>query len=168
MRVQFRNKSAELVDKNEQINFSVLVKFVDKQAKQLNVPLFGDISAKRTSKPDDKQDKPKKQINKSKTFLPNDNNNVEKYCPCCKKQILSSMIATFARKSIADKEEFIKRQNLCYSCLKSSNHMSKDCNDFLTCRTCGRKHPTCLLRDQNEQEKVKPKSSYEKKDVLHD
>ena len=169
MRVQFRNKSAELVDKNEQIDFSVLVKFVNKQAKQLNVPLFGDISDKRTSKPDDKQDKPRKQINKSKTFLTNDNNNVEKYCPCCKKtnHVLNDCYF-FARKSIADKEEFIKRQNLCYGCLKSSNHMSKDCKDKLTCRTCERKHPTCLHRDQNEQEKVKPKSSYEKKDVSHD
>ena len=63
---------------------------------------------------------------------------------------------------------FLCSQKLLHTCLKSSNHMSKDCKDKLTCRICERKHPTCLHHDQDEQEKVKPKSSYEKKDVLHD
>lgn len=151
MRILFRNKSAELIDKNEEVNFTVLVKFVNLQAKQLNVPLFGDISDKKfIRKHEEKPNKYYKDSVKSKTFFTNDNEEKQKHCQCCKKNnhFLNDCYF-FARKTHAEKEDFIKKHKLCYSCLENGNHFSKECKNKLTCKICEKQHPSCLHRGNN-------------------
>jgi hypothetical protein len=43
-----------------------------------------------------------------------------------------------------EKQELIRNLQLCFGCLRSSSHISKDCKDRAICRICQRLHPTSL------------------------
>jgi hypothetical protein len=55
---------------------------------------------------------------------------------------------SFLRKPWSERHEFIKDSKLCFGCLKLAGHRSKQCSDRLTCRTCGKSHPTSLHKAQ--------------------
>ena len=157
MRLQFRNKSSELIENDEEINFAFLVKFVNQQAKQVNVPIFGDITDKKPTKKIEEITK-KYNKDKSKTFFTSEKTTAEKYCPCCKKtnHVLNDCFF-FGRKTYDEKTEFIKKHNICFGCL-DGNHYSKNCKQPLSCRTCKKKHPSSLHTNNDEERKVYKKT----------
>jgi hypothetical protein len=55
---------------------------------------------------------------------------------------------SFLGKPWSERHEFIKDSKLCFGCLKLAGHRSKQCSDRLTCRTCGKSHPTSLHKAQ--------------------
>lgn len=57
---------------------------------------------------------------------------------------------TFAAKTADEKKAIIHENHLCFGCLRKG-HVTKDCKRRYTCNICGRRHPTCLHieRDQN-------------------
>lgn len=152
MRVHFRSKMAEQINKKNEVRFKMLVDFVNQQSSQLNVPLFGDISDRKSSHKSNERapNKSSNDTTKRKTFYTKDKEE-RKFCPCCKKNnhYLDDCFF-FTKKARDEKDEFIKKNKLCYSCLKSSSHYAKDCDNKSTCRTCGKHHPSCLhLQDDN-------------------
>ena len=140
MRIQFRKELAGLYN-NSDINFSTFVKFVSRQLRILKLPLFGNVS-----------DKPKalksfhKGLTQTKSFVISDGAcDSETKCYCCSKtnHILDTCIF-FLKKSLPEREKFIKDKNICFGCLSSTDHMSKQCKSKLTCNTCKKFHPTSL------------------------
>ena len=62
----------------------------------------------------------------------------------------------FLKKSLNEREEFVKNKRLCFACLQGG-HRSKDCKDRLKCRICEKQHPTSLHRkDRPAKEERKP------------
>ena len=174
MRIQFRNKSAEMMENNSLLDFSMLVKFVNQQSKRLNVPVFGDISDRKTVMKRNSEEQYHKRSNdhKSKIFFTSDNSSNGKYCQCCKKNnhVLNDCYF-FIKKTHAQKEDFIKQRNLCFSCLKADNHYAKDCTDRLTCNICGKNHPSCLHRNlkyekQSSNKNVGQRENEQNKEVI--
>ena len=54
---------------------------------------------------------------------------------------------TFTRKPSAEKQEFIRKNGLCFGCL-GYGHLSKNCKQKSVCKRCDKKHPTCLHEEQ--------------------
>ncbi|XP_064642266.1 uncharacterized protein LOC135496725 [Lineus longissimus] len=84
----------------------------------------------------------------------------DKACPVCKRQNHALKDCTvFAKKPLQERQEFVKKNGLCYGCL-SHGHMSKSCTARSTCKTCNKKHPTCLHQERTD---LKVKDAQEKK-----
>ncbi|XP_071953133.1 uncharacterized protein [Antedon mediterranea] len=49
----------------------------------------------------------------------------------------------FARKPETEKQQYIKQNGLCFSCLQHG-HVSRNCNQKSICKICQRRHPTSL------------------------
>ena len=146
MRVKFRGIMADKIEKREKVEFNALVKFVTQQASHLKVPLFENISDRKPNV------KVREKSNvKPKTFYTKEEKREEKFCQCCKKtnHYLNDCFF-FNKKNYTEKQEFIKKKKLCYNCLKSTDHYAKDCNAKLSCKTCGKQHPSCLHRNADE------------------
>ena len=60
------------------------------------------------------------------------------------------MLASFFKnKFLSDKEDFIRTKKLCFGCLASSSHRSRECTNRLVCRKCSRPHPTSLHKGEH-------------------
>ena len=170
IRKQFRNKVAAEQDKGNIITFHSLVKFVQYQAQSLKLPLFGDIrdpSHNNKSKPTNSL-KPKYEkvyaTFEPKTDLQYKLPAKSNPCICCGKDnhCLDDCFF-FLQKTIENREDFIKSKKLCFGCLKYSNHRSKDCKLRLTCKKCGKSHPTSLHKERKEDRTHVMRASYNPK-----
>ena len=69
-------------------------------------------------------------------------------CVFCKRQNHTiGDCREFAKSEMADRKLFIKKEGLCFGCLRSG-HRSKNCTNRSECKTCKRRHPTCLHDDK--------------------
>ena len=59
----------------------------------------------------------------------------------------------FKKKSIEEKRNIVKVNNLCYNCLISGHRVMK-CENSIRCRQCGRKHNTILHVEDSTPEKT--------------
>jgi hypothetical protein len=62
---------------------------------------------------------------------------------CSRRNHTTSDCQDFAKESMQDKREFVKKERLCFGCL-TKGHMSKRCPSRNECKKCSRKHPTSL------------------------
>jgi hypothetical protein len=142
MRDQWRRKCFNLSKSGLNASFNLLVDFVREEAQLLRQPLFGNIAD--NSRPENKKDKGKSKVLFTETKPEDAPTQFDKKCDYCKKT--NHCITTckfFEVKTQSEKSQWIKKLGLCFSCLKR-NHMSKDCNRKLTCKTCNKQHPTIL------------------------
>ena len=161
LRKQFRRKVGREVISGKAINFQMLVDFVNEQSQLLKLPLLGDIKddSKRRQNRDFGGKEKRKTFYTSTVSEKNENEKNEKVtkCPCCAKNNheLNECIF-FNKKSMSEKEDFIKKNKLCFACLKTG-HSSRGCNNRMKCKKCSKLHPTSLHRNnfQNKQEKEK-------------
>ena len=56
----------------------------------------------------------------------------------------------FKKLSLEDRLHFVRTSNLCFGCF-SKGHMSKACRNRMTCKKCGKQHPTTLHQDSKTQ-----------------
>lgn len=66
-----------------------------------------------------------------------------KTCPMCSKSHMLDNCDEFVKKNHDERLAFIQSKGLCFGCL-NKGHISKDCHKRLTCKTCGKLHPTSL------------------------
>ena len=147
------------------VNFHDFVKFVRDESELANDPIFSPDAMKdlRLKKKSDRGDKvtpkhaPKsgratslvtgsktvpaskpvyrKPAEKSASFL----------CQLCKSNSHSLENCTkFMEKPMEKRKEFIQANRMCFGCLGNDGHFSKQCKNRLTCKECGRHHPTPL------------------------
>ncbi|KAL7848040.1 hypothetical protein AOLI_G00227580 [Acnodon oligacanthus] len=57
------------------------------------------------------------------------------------------------KKTITERVKFIQEKNLCFGCLKWG-HRSKHCGDRNICKTCEKRHPTCLHDNRTKEERM--------------
>ena len=149
LRTQFRKITHDVMKKNGSIKFQLLVDFVSEQADILNVPLIGDLS----DKPIERENRNKfKRPSATKTLVTSNSENVnfDKFCQCCRKtnHYLNDCFF-FGKKPLREKEDFIRKLKLCFGCLKTDDHRSKDCQEKLVCNVCKKLHPSCLHRNES-------------------
>lgn len=106
----------------------------------LKFPFLGDIS--------DRPNKPK-----PKSFLSASNMKPAKnkitLCPCCRKTNHSlDRCYFFIKKSMSDREQFVRKNKICFGCLQSDSHRSEECKGRLICTICSKFHPTALHKDE--------------------
>ena len=155
LREKWRSHVLNLQEQCERVTFDKLVHFVTREAKLLNMPVFGNLKAPQT-KPSslhqnnerDQKSPNNKRITSMATAT--DKRKPSKFtCLCCGKDNHSTdNCLEFRKRTYEEKREFVKTNNLCFGCLKKG-HRSKDCFKRLSCAVCKRKHPTSLHIDDD-------------------
>ena len=140
LRTHFRNQAQARMKANKIVDFEFLVSFVNEQSEILNFPLLGDIS--------DRSKERKIPVSKRVLVTKGDvSADSHKYCHCCRKENHGlNDCFFFSKKSLKDRQFLIRKWNLCFGCLNSSDHRSKDCPSRLSCKICKSNHPSCLHR----------------------
>ena len=74
----------------------------------------------------------------------------EKFCEHCKgKNHDIDSCFKLAKLTTEEILKHLKEIGVCFGCLKKGKHHRKDCNKKLTCKKCGRYHPTILHQDKS-------------------
>ncbi len=81
-------------------------------------------------------------------------------CVCCSGSHLLEGCQQFQRKKHRDKISFLKEKELCFSCL-GAGHMSRNCDNRLTCKVCSQIHPSVLHIDKGDRGDTGTKPSKE-------
>ena len=139
LRKKFRELVGAKMREGEEVKFDHLVQFVNRHAQILQIPLFGDIVEKSKNK-------------ERKVFSTTTSKQSEKpACLCCKKNnhFLNDCFF-FKRKTLSERESFVRNNKICFGCLKTNSHFSAKCNEKLICTICKKRHPSTLHRgDEN-------------------
>lgn len=150
IRKSFRGEVCRLRKNGIILDFNLFVKFIDNQYELLSVPVFGEIKESdvtiRTSKRNDFQ--------KQKLFTLQDSSDVSVPCPCCSKTNHNlDSCHFFRKKSLTEREQLIRLKGLCFGCLQSTSHRSRNCQNKISCTTCHKLHPTSLHRENSIEER---------------
>lgn len=142
------------------VKFTDLVTFVDRQARIIADPLFGDLLGPVTKRKEKKtslmERKGKKEKIKRSSFAtniatPNEEEHKSKTdrassivafikpCLFCKRDHTLVECHHITEKPHKDKLDFIRKAGLCFGCL-GRGHVNKDCKKKMTCHTCSEKH----------------------------
>ena len=175
LRRKWRNKTLDIMERDSQVTFADLVKFVRLQSKLHNQALFGNI--RESSK---NYGTTRKTVLATRSFTNEEldegseysrdstvqnfashgsnerqhltessaNSNPKGACLYCKKgnHILNNCF--FYLKIDYDKKiEFLKKLGLCFACFEHG-HNSRGCTRRLICNKCQRNHPTVLHQEQ--------------------
>ena len=153
--------------------FKEFCKFVAKEAKIANNPVTAlqNVKSKTTRVQED--DKPKKHVSATETApsarkavnftKPKTNNQPKqevnrqssmnetdqrkkKPCHLCSGDHHLNFCRDFLKKKLDEKTQYIMQERLCFGCLRP-NHLSKDCKLKMTCKSCGKPHPSSLHND---------------------
>jgi len=73
-------------------------------------------------------------------------------CPFCGAVHKLDDCSEFCRKPFSDRSNFFYRERLCMGCAASNSHQLANCRGRLKCRTCSGMHPTCLLKEQTQED----------------
>lgn len=138
MRKQFRTRMADRMKNNQTIDFAAFVEYVSRQTEIMKLPMLGNIKD-RFSSSNHKTGNSKSFSIVSQTICD------ELKCVYCSKTNHSlDKCYFFTKNSIPERDIFIRTNNLCFGCLMSTVHISRDCSNSATCFECKRSHPTCL------------------------
>ncbi|XP_025763461.1 uncharacterized protein LOC112847046 isoform X2 [Oreochromis niloticus] len=167
LRERWRTFACGVLDKEKRrVKFADLAEFVNKQAKEVLHPLFGDIKdstlkVQVRGQVDERlqrrsgirkglttaatitttQDVPSKERNK---VSGNQGCAFSKPCLFCRGEEHTMEQCKRMRKSLhKEKIDFMRTKGLCFSCLKQG-HMSSSCKEKASCQVCAQLHPTVL------------------------
>lgn len=167
IREKWRMLAFEIQEKKRRrVRFIDLATFVDRQAKIITDPLFGDLQNSVPEKKDKKASLPEKSRKekirgssfatnvatvdnednvKSKAKMNMTSINIAFTRPCmfCKNNHSLINCHLITEKSHKEKLDFLRKAGLCFSCLVKG-HLSKDCKRKMVCQICSEKHPDML------------------------
>ena len=142
---KFREIATTKMENEERILFKDLTKFVARQVRILETPIFGEL------RKDTSNSNKKKSLN-TKLESPNGK---KQQCPCCKgRNHELDKCFFFLKKTYEDRRDFIKERKLCFGCLKTSEHNSKNCKNRIICKHCKGNHPSSLHKDKNSEDQT--------------
>ena len=150
LRDKWRNKADYLMEDGEVIKFSHVVDFVEVQARIATNPVYGNLSPEREKKFTGKPKKTARSFATStSTETQQNQKSHEKFCEHCKgKNHDIDSCFKLAKLTTEEILKHLKELGVCFGCLKKGKHHRKDCNKKLTCKKCGRYHPTILHQDK--------------------
>ncbi|XP_070187181.1 uncharacterized protein [Littorina saxatilis] len=122
------------VEKKRYPLFHELVSFITLEADISNDPVFGLTSASGT---------PRK-------FTTNLSTLTEDVTACLHCQLPDHDAGTckeLIEKPLVEIRDFLFKNRICYGCLRSKDHQSRQCKQKQTCKKCKKAHPTCLHDD---------------------
>lgn len=163
LRERWRNVVYESFQKNNtRIRFKHLVDFLEHQSSILIHPVFGDIKDPPTSRgsiskaiPDTKAPKrgssfvttvtpaTEQVVSQPKIQQTNTHAAALSSCSFCSDKHEVTNCEKLSSEPQQEKVDFLKKNGFCFGCLKKG-HLSKNCNNKMTCQICKRKHPTLL------------------------
>ncbi|XP_035988164.1 uncharacterized protein LOC118560795 [Fundulus heteroclitus] len=174
LRERWRSVVCDIMEQTQQRpKFCDLVKFIEKQVKILQDPVFGDIQdVTKISQPrrvvadlphvksgakksfattvspvvcvaDANRIYPVKMENGIKGPTADVNDAFLKPCTYCKGNHALETCQKITKLLHQQKVDFLKKNGFCFACL-IKGHLSKSCKNRLICRSCGKKHPTIL------------------------
>ena len=176
LRDRWRNKADDIQEgKKRRITFADVQAFVAKQARIVTNPAYGDLKYTQSQgKPPVKSEKstsPHKAIfttsmrpdtrrEGSKEESPHNANydttmradtmkegNKEACAFCNDERHQLAECGLLSAKPYEERILFCRNAGLCFSCLKKSMHIAKDCRRRIKCTKCNRLHPTLLHRE---------------------
>ena len=124
--------------------FSDLVNLVEVEARIASNTAFGRQVFLKKEAP--RMEKPRESKTKC-NYATSRGTKLKEACVLCQKPHSLDGCPAFAQKSLAEREEFVRQQGLCFGCL-NSGHRSKWCTNRLVCTVCGKRHPSVLHRYQ--------------------
>ena len=148
-------------NKNQAVHFKDLVKFVREEAKKARDVVYGRLALKAETTPvkrsqskskgvfctttsEKKQNQNEQSVPVSVDTSKSSEQSAQRKCLFCKGDYHPLVkCVKFDKVKYPSKIEFIKKNNLCFGCLKT-NHMKKDCTMKAVCTICGGTHPTTL------------------------
>ena len=163
------------------VKFSDLINFVERHAKIATNPSFGNIpKPDEPEKNNNNNNKGKQQGKRSRgssfatsaqTQAEADNkqkgdstDSTKQACCYCKKNNHSLENCWSLKKlPISERLKYLRTKNVCFGCLKTAKHVSKDCKCRLTCNKCQRRHPTVLHDDKASKSEGPTESSSQDK-----
>ena len=155
MRESWRMKVCSIREEQKRrVKFKDLLDFLERQVRAAMDPVFCEIQntrAKATTPPTPKS------IGKAKgssfatsvaqvphqSDTPNAGNAGKIQCLFCNDGHILDKCTTFKKKPNKDKITFLQSKGVCFGCLVQG-HLSRNCQERLTCRTCSKNHPTVL------------------------
>lgn len=133
---EWRENVAELRRNGQDCQFKELVTFIESVAERVNDPVYGIDAMKSTPCGTDVR------CEEVRSFCTQ--TSPQKRCSlCATDRHTTDECAEFASKTLEEKREHLRRNRMCFSCL-GVNHISRDCNNKLKCRSCGKPHPTSM------------------------
>ena len=137
-------------------SFEDLVVYVERAAEEANVPIFGSVAGRvesREQQPDNRQ-KPARRHTSFHTSASSDNTSSEasKKCQVCSNDHMIWECKSFKEMSHDERFDLVKKERLCFNCLKRGSHGSKECKSPRRCNidNCGRKHSYLLHSSKNQ------------------
>lgn len=146
---KLKDKWRNLVDSIQEsqdrtISFDDVVRFVDRQARVINDPVFGNIAGTTSNQSKGRATNSRTTFNtKVSSSQKEEGKGQCLYCTRDNHNITECRV--LERKPHDEKIKFCMEKGLCFACLQAS-HMSKDCEQRLVCKVCQRRHPTVLHR----------------------
>ena len=169
LREQWRTTAHDIMEKtHDRAHIFDLVGFIERRVKILSDPLFGDIqdppfASSITRPPSTFKSQHRGNVRGNivaATDVADDGKEQtqdmeEVRCLCCDRRHLVEECRQFREKKHKDKILLLRQKGVCFACLRPG-HMSKDCEERLTCQTCGKAHPTVLhIKQQQTPEQSK-------------
>ena len=163
LRVAWRVKVDQIMeDGGHAVKFKHLVDFVERQARIVSNPVYGDVATPREQR-DTRKEHNRNSRNRGSSFAANvsspnhakstetTSSSTPSTCMFCNGG--THDLATCRKLESLQNDEkinFLKANRLCFGCLRQGSHVSKNCTKRLTCKKCSKRHPTILHRDSNE------------------
>lgn len=153
LRDKWRTEACNIQERHrKRAMFVDIVTFIEREVRIATDPVFGDIQDPPTMGAFSGRAKPVPRLQArgssfatTLTTVERDaKDGSEKTCLFCKKDghMLESC-TLLERRDHSEKMEFLKRNGVCFGCL-CTGHISRDCRERLSCKTCGSRHPSLL------------------------
>ena len=140
-------------EKDRLPTFEDLVLLVEMASEEANVPMFGSVMPHKQSEKsgEENRSKPKRSAGYSTNAKTQDNatkanENSDKNCAYCKNAHWIWECQSFKDLPRDDRFQVVKREHLCFNCLKRGGHGSRDCKSKRRCNinNCGKRHSYLL------------------------
>ncbi|XP_067931112.1 uncharacterized protein [Watersipora subatra] len=136
---------------SREATFAEFVHFVTDEAELLTEPLLEK----------EKEQAPRRQGRERQvqSFSTSTKQTPKRECLFCGKAHLTSNCFELEAKPYDARIAFIKERRLCFGCLKEG-HRTANCPEKMTCRTCKKRHPSCLHKRPEDWNNGEPQASY--------
>ena len=141
--------SVDKLQQKETVDFTTLVKFVEKAADAKNHPIYGREAIDRVDQPTLWSNVYKQKssfvtlLTPSRDETPTIDQDKNITCHLCKEKHHLDECSKFEKMSIEERRDYIRSNHLCFGCF-SSDHMSKGCLKKRCCKVCGKRHPSSM------------------------